>query len=242
MRSSIDIASRSLLGVTCVAVACGAFAIACSDAQPPPYRPGFGARGNAAVADDASAGGAMDASTSGDAGAMDAGASDAPVAHEAGDASDAGHAGDADAAIANAFTGAPAYVATTGTSTLNAAHNFGGANPTNPAGQACLNCHVTGGAGVAFLMGGTVWKDVGATIPAPQVEVALRDGAGVTRTAYTDANGNFFLLASGAGTLATPALGGVRDATSTRLMVGAVNAANCNDCHKAGGQTPINVP
>jgi Flp pilus assembly protein TadG len=223
--------------------------VGCGQADPTVFRPGFGDHGNALVVD----GGSVDASADvtptsngGDASAANdsAQAGDAPEeAHvaprEAGDGTDASDA----AMTANAFTGAPAYTPTTGTTTLNAAHNFAGNTPTtNPAGQPCLTCHAVGGPGVEFMIGGTVWKDPGATTPAPQVEVATRDNGGISRSAYTDAYGNFFVLKADAGTFAPPVHPGVRDATNTRLMVGAIDDGSCNNCHKTGGQTPINVP
>lgn len=225
----------------------------CSQADPAVFRPGFGDHGSASVGDADVGDATTDATTNGHDGgseaaiASDAPSSDAPsdaVVHMDAmtDAHDAGDAGDA-AVMTNAFTGAPAYVATTGTSTLNASHNFPNNVPTtNPAGQACLSCHKLGGAGVEFTIGGTVYKDVAGTIPAPQVQMSVRDNAGVTRSVYTDANGNFFVLKADAGALTPPAQPGVRDAANTRLMSGAIADGNCNNCHKNGGQTPINVP
>ncbi len=227
---------------------------ACSQADPTVFRPGFGERGSASITDagesDGTAGG-MTAHDGGDATT----ASDAPTATDAptdvvahADAMHEGGGGDGGGngeggMMANAFTNAPAYIATTGPSTLNAAHNFPNSVPiTNPVGQACFSCHTLGGAGVEFTIGGTVYKDIAATIPAPQVQVAVRDNAGVTRTTYTDANGNFYILKADAGAMTPPAHPGVRDAANTRLMTGAIADGNCNNCHKTGGQTPINVP
>lgn len=196
------------------------------------------------------------ASSDGSAAATDAAtteaSSDAPHEAEtaAGDASDAAHAdaagdaGDAgvDAGPAHAFTGAGPYVATLGPSTRQATHNFATNNPpTNPAGQACLACHIAGGAAKEFVMGGTVWKDSAATIPSPGIEVRLRDSAGVAVSAFTDVDGNFYFLKGATGTPTPPALAGIRDATTTKLMGGAIDVANCNNCHKIGGQTPIHL-
>jgi hypothetical protein len=226
-----------------------ALVAACSTPDPTAFRPGWGDPGssNDASTSDASAvipDNGPDADTTSDASTT----RDAHVppreAGDTGDASnDASDASDAASpAIPNAFTNAPAYTPTTGPSTLNAAHAFGGANPNDPAGHACLSCHFAGGAGTPFAIAGTVWKDATATTPAPQIQVALRDNTGATISVYTDANGNFFALAADAGTLVPPEHPGVRRATTTRLMTGAINAGNCNDCHKTGGQTPINVP
>jgi hypothetical protein len=70
----------------------------------------------------------------------------------------------------------------------------------------------------------------------------MRDNASKTASTYTDVNGNFFVLKGDAGALLSPAHPGVRDATYASLMTGAINSGNCNNCHKTGGQTPINVP
>lgn len=143
----------------------------------------------------------------------------------------------------NAFTGAPAYVATTGPSARKAGHNFAGNVPTtNPAGQSCFSCHGPGGTAPEFLFAGTVYKDVAGTQPAAQVEVRVRDATGAARSAYTDADGNFYLLKGLNPALVAPATTGARDATTTQLMTGAINNGSCNSCHRNGGQTPIHVP
>jgi hypothetical protein len=143
----------------------------------------------------------------------------------------------------NAFTGdTTGYVATAGTPTDNAAHNFPGNTPvTNPAGQPCLTCHIAGGAGVPFMFAGTVWTTAAATAPAAEVEVRLRDNAGIGTSTYTDAFGNYFVLLGAAATFSPPAHPGIRTATTTDLMTGAIDNGNCNDCHRAGGQTPIHL-
>jgi hypothetical protein len=140
----------------------------------------------------------------------------------------------------HAFTGAGAFVATTGPSARKAAHNFAGNTPpTSPSKQACLGCHTAGGAATPFAFGGTAFKDVGGTIPAVGVEIRARAPDGGAVSAYTDADGNFYQLAA----VAFPANVGARDAAGMRLMLGAPPDGNCNapQCH--GSAHPwVNLP
>jgi hypothetical protein len=180
---------------------------------------------DAGVAPDASAPRDDDAGTTG------AGDSGAPSDAHASDAS-----GGKDAsAPANAFTNAPPYVAQTGPTTIRNGHTF---DPNlNPAGRACLSCHT------GFLVGGSVYKDVGGTIPAPQVEVRVRDANGNAASVYTDNAGNFFLPKTSAPNVTLPALVGARDSTSTVLMTATVTNGSCAaaSCHVSGGQGPIHL-
>lgn len=132
---------------------------------------------------------------------------------------------------ASAFTGAPAYAAKLGPATRKAGHSFAKNTPqTNPAGKACLDCHAGGGA-PAFAAAGTVYE--GAK-PAASVEVRVFGADGVARSAFTNADGNFFFRAAGQ-PLAFPALAGVRNATGTTLMTGHATKGNCNECHSVAG-------
>lgn len=153
---------------------------------------------------------------------------------------DAADAAPEAAAPANAFTGAATYVATTGPSTLNAAHPNGG----NPAKLACLGCHGAGGGAPRFFAAGTVFKGA-TTTPAAQVEIRLRDAAGKAVSAYTDANGNFFVrgTAATAAGITLPAHTGARDGTTTKLMSATITSGDCNSsgCH-GGGQGWVHVP
>jgi hypothetical protein len=150
---------------------------------------------------------------------------------------DAGADGAAPPPATNAFTGAPAYVATTGTTSIRGAHNQF-ANQ-NPAKQNCITCHDE------FFAAGTVYKDAAGTTPAAQVEVRVRSANGNAVRAYTDAVGNFFITnsaASGAG-VTLPALVGARDATVVRPMISTISSGACNTaaCH-AGAQGWVHVP
>ena len=256
---------RALTNSVAFALFFGCGAAACGVADPNSLdRVGYGNEGasaDGAVEIDASKGDAMaaDDGASGDAAVVgDAGSTEtATSSADGGDAAidrmhpDAGapvdaapDVGAADAAVAaaNAFTGDPTYVATTGTTSENAAHDFAGNTPTtNPAGQPCLTCHGAAGPGKAFVFGGTVWTSAAAIAPAPQIEVRVRDNNAIGFATFSDADGNFFSLLGAAGTFAPPAHPGIRNATTTDVMTGAIDNGNCNDCHRLGGQTPIHL-
>lgn len=176
-----------------------------------------------------------------DAAARDAGAppSDAGAAARVDAQADASGS-DAAPAI-TAFTGAGAFVATTGPSARMPAHAFAGNTPTtNPAKQACLGCHVAGGAATPFAFAGTAFKDVAGTIPAVGVEVRVRAADGGAVSAYTDQDGNFYQ----ATTIAFPATVGVRNATSSGAMMGMPPDGGCNSaqCHDGNAHPWLYVP
>jgi hypothetical protein len=158
------------------------------------------------------------------------------------DAAD-GASGTPDAApIANAFTGAGAYTAITGPGTTKDEHPNGG----NPAKADCMtsSCHGAGGEGPRFVAGGTVYKDVAGTMPAPQVEVRFLDGDGTALSVHTNDDGNFFVRANGAAAnLSFPMKTGARDGTVTRLMASPIAVGSCNSTACHGGATGvIHVP
>jgi hypothetical protein len=143
--------------------------------------------------------------------------------------------------VVTAFTGAGPFVATTGPSARMAAHAFAGNTPiTNPAKQACLGCHVAGGAAKAFAFAGTAFKDVAGTIPAVGVEVRVRAADGGSLSAYTDEDGNFYQSAP----IAFPASVGARNATTSRVMMGMPPEGGCNNaqCHDGNAHPWMTVP
>lgn len=159
-------------------------------------------------------------------------------ADAAGDAA----AKDASAPPPTAFTGAAAYAATNGPSTLKGEHPNGG----NPAKVDCLtsNCHGAGGSGPRFAAGGTVFTSAAGTTPAAQVEVRLRDAAGNAVSAYTDASGNFFVRAAAAAALTFPVQTGARNTATTRAMSATIANGACNSaaCHGSAATGFIHVP
>lgn len=155
-------------------------------------------------------------------------------------ADDAGTGNDASTGGTNAFTGAAAYGNVAGPSARKGSHNFAGNTPqTNPAKQACLGCHRAGGNAPTFKLGGTVYKDLAGTMPAANVEIRVRDGAGTASVVNSDADGNFYLRA---GAFTYPALTGARDGTTTKLMVGQITSGDCNACHNGTTTGFIHVP
>lgn len=175
---------------------------------------------------------------------LDADVPESAPASDAGADADASDAApkDASAPPVTAFTGAAAYVATNGPSTQKGAHPNGG----NPAKVDCLtsNCHGAGGSGPRFAAGGTVFTSAAATTPAAQVEVRLRDAAGNAVSAYTDANGNFFVRAAAAAALVFPVQTGARNAAATRAMSATIANGACNSaaCHGSAATGFVHVP
>jgi|GEM_PF-2664942 len=134
----------------------------------------------------------------------------------------------------DAFTGAGAYQVKNGTSTLQAQHNNANApdgNTQNPFGQNCFDCHTAAGPGTAFAVGGTITTTVGGKTPAASIQVRFRAPDGKTYATYTDAQGNFFALAT-AFTLANDTLVGARDGQSTALMSAHLANAGQGSCNQ----------
>jgi hypothetical protein len=137
------------------------------------------------------------------------------------------------------FADAGAYVPTLGPSSRSPKHT---GNP-NPAGQACLSCH--GGQRpnvVRFLFAGTAWTTAAATTPTPMAEVRVVQANGEGLSAYSDADGNFFLAQAALAPLSAPAEAAVRDANGSVAMTNVFNVGDCNSCHRVGGQAPVNLP
>ena len=129
------------------------------------------------------------------------------------------------------FEGAPAFQAQTGPR----AHN---------AGKDCMSCHRTGGGEAPrFSFGGTLYDQSGN--PVAGAEVRLVDANGKAASVYTGTNGTFYGEGSG---FAAPAQVGVRNASSAKDMVSALQASNgggCSSCHCTGGTCsvpPIHLP
>ena len=228
-----------LLATALSALALSTLVAACGDADQAQL--GVGSRTNTTLPDGAPAEGTPegtpegdDASTPADASAGDSGGADTGAKDAGGDAADA-------ATAVTAFTGAGAYVATTGPSTIKGAHGGNG----NPSKLACQGCHGAGGGAPRFFAGGSVFKDAAGTMPAAQVEVRFRDAAGKSLSAFTDATGSFYVrqsTATAAG-ITLPAHVGARDATTTKLMSATIANGDCNSsaCH-GGAQGRVHVP
>lgn len=135
------------------------------------------------------------------------------------------------------FAGAPAYVAKLGPSTIDLTGKGNGhlsfSATGNPAGRACLDCHNGSGKGgaPAFLFAGTIYADAAGTKVVAKAEVRVVGNDKKAISVYTDENGNFFYPASSGGTVAVPAVAGVRDATAVKSMTNEFTVGNCNQCH-----------
>ena len=123
------------------------------------------------------------------------------------------------------FKGAPTFTARTGPN----AHN---------AGKDCMSCHRSGGGDAPqFALGGTLYDGSGRAVSG--AEVRLVDAKGKATSVYTGTNGTFYVQGSG---FAAPAQVGVRNATSTRDMISALQASNggaCSSCHCTGGSCTV---
>jgi hypothetical protein len=165
-------------------------------------------------------------------------------AADAGDGTSSGTSGtiDGGAGGTNAFTGAAAYVPTTGRNTLRPGDHPGAGNPSK---HACMECHGPGGDGPRFFAAGSVFTDAAGTMPAAQVEVRLRDDAGKAVSTFSDKLGNFFVSAQAATTagVAFPLHAGARTSAATSTMNMALPNGDCNNasCH-GGAQGFIHVP
>jgi hypothetical protein len=143
--------------------------------------------------------------------------------------------------MATAFSGEGAFAGNQPTTTAVSYHTTNNVGVTPGLGQDCLTCHKNGGPGVEFLFGGTVFQDMGGTMPAVDKEVRVYDSNNVGYAAYSDADGNFWFKKV-ATEIAFPALSGVRDGTNTTLMTGNITAANCNGCHDNNTTQPLHLP
>jgi len=148
----------------------------------------------------------------------------------------------------SAFDGFGPYLSGSGASTDQQQHQnkFGTMNPN---GQDCLSCHGADGGNTIFTMAGTILlPDAGPDAGAANVQIRLvnPDGGGAVG-AYTNAEGNFFALASIGNPISPGAIVGARNATATQDMADHLTgpgAGSCNQkgtCH-GGTQGPIHVP
>lgn len=146
----------------------------------------------------------------------------------------------------SAFDGEGPYTQTSGSSTLQSQHmaQFG---TMNPAGHNCFDCHSDGGvASTKFTLGGTVVDGADAAISGVEIRV-LNAGDGGAISCYSDANGNFFSVASVGVPIAPNARVGARNATVTQEMPDLLTGpaqGGCNQkgtCH-GGTQGAVHLP
>lgn len=109
------------------------------------------------------------------------------------------------------------------------------------AGRDCLSCHDGSGEAPHFVFAGTLYNGSGS--PVAGAEIRVVDGNGNAVSVYSASNGNFYQRASG--NFVTPGHAGVRNATTTNLMVSNVTNGGCNSCHCSGSScatTPLHLP
>jgi hypothetical protein len=102
-------------------------------------------------------------------------------------------------------------------------------------GEPCLACHSDyEGAQPKLAAGGTVYalNDAGVGVPAPGVLVVLNDSAGDSRSACTNAAGNFLIKSEDWAEVAFP----LRASAGTRQMRSLIGRdGSCATCHKSSG-------
>lgn len=115
----------------------------------------------------------------------------------------------------------------------------------NPAGQACLDCHVTGGnaAGDQWAIAGTVYLDAAGNTPAGGAEVRVTTNEGVQLALVkADANGNFW-VPKGNITIPPMSISAARTAAAAKTMASRLSGnadGSCNKtaCHAADRINP----
>jgi hypothetical protein len=117
------------------------------------------------------------------------------------------------------FSGDGAFTSKTGP---NGHHNVG---------QDCLSCHDGSSGAPEFSFAGTLYDASGNAVGGAEVRVVDAMGNAVSVT--TGSDGNFYQFGSSA--FAGPGHAGIRNATTTDLMVSAVTKGGCNACHCSGG-------
>jgi len=195
----------------------------------------------AGTGDDPGSGDTIGGGTTGGDPGTTGGTADGGATGDGGGTGGGGTGGDGGSSAGGVFADAGAYTPTLGPSARNAKHT---GLDGNAAGQACLSCHdgQTKGNVVEFLFAGTLWTTPAATTPLPMAEVRVIEATGNPLVVHTDGDGNFFFPRGTRGPLASPAHGGARDAKGAELMTNVFNDGDCNSCHRAGGQAPINLP
>ena len=163
-----------------------------------------------------------------------------------GGAATGGSAGSATGGSAGSATGGSAGSATGGsgggtpfwTDTYNPSGTPNPASGQHKAGQNCKSCHTSGSRNWVFA--GTIYGSNGTTGQA-HVQVGVKDKNGLY-TAYSGANGNFWLAPGPTIDWAT-AEARARDANGETVMaVGNGIAAGCNSCHSTTSNGRLIAP
>jgi hypothetical protein len=106
-----------------------------------------------------------------------------------------------------------------------------GPNGHHNVGKDCLSCHDGSSGAPEFSFAGTLYDGSGNAVGGAEVRVV--DAAGNAVSVTTGSDGNFYEFGSSA--FDAPGHAGIRNATTTDLMVSAVTKGGCNACHCSGG-------
>jgi hypothetical protein len=103
-------------------------------------------------------------------------------------------------------------------------------------GDACIDCHTSGGGGPHFTLAGTVMAATNDDtdcngVAGATVEITGADGT-VTKLT-TNTAGNFYM--EGQTALSTPYTAKIIQGTKTRAMTASQTVGDCNTCHTAAG-------
>ena len=119
------------------------------------------------------------------------------------------------------------------------------------AGQSCLSvgCHVVGATGAGanpFLLGGTLYDDMGNALTGATIIVSPSSGSPIkVLSGGGAAPGNFYALNVGGFQIggATASASGCPNIAAMQAALQAAGGGNCNNCHRPGGlTTPIQLP
>jgi hypothetical protein len=110
----------------------------------------------------------------------------------------------------------------------------GGEGPTMRPGDACLDCHGSGGEQGAFTVAGTVFTDASGSAGVDGATVTLVDADGTEVTLSTNSAGNFYTSKA----LAFPVDVTITKGNDTVEMSSAASNGNCNSCHDGAIHLP----
>ena len=199
-----------LLGVLAVAVVSAACSAAPMDGL------GLDDSQAAAAAVDSGAPGTSGSAAGGDSGSSSIGTT---VEDSGASGSDASAADAGSGSTSGVFAGEGAFTSKSGP---GGHHNVG---------KDCLSCHDGSGGAPEFSFAGTLYDGSGNALGGAEVRVV--DAAGNAVSVTTASDGNFYQFGSSA--FDAPGHAGIRNATTTDLMVSAVTKGGCNACHCTGG-------
>ncbi|MDZ7604568.1 MAG: hypothetical protein U5K79_03050 [Cyclobacteriaceae bacterium] len=113
--------------------------------------------------------------------------------------------------------------------------SINGSTESHKAGEACMNCHKSGGSGEGiFVVGGTIYNS-GKTAVYPNATIRLYTGPNATGSLKSmievDGKGNFYTTEST--DFGTGLYVAVEGNSGTNHMISMITNGNCNQCHDA---------